>query len=352
MKKSRSSSKVGLPPGTLVHIGVRHKVPSDLSLIHFTSDKLIAEQDVSIKKCVTALDESNYSWANFDGVENVKEVAALCNTFAIHKLWQEDIVNTHHRPKFEFERSQVYITFKMIHPLSTTTEIVHEQVSMVFSKYWLISFQERKGDVFEGLRDRMRNPEANMRKNGVDYLAYRILDTVVDNYFLSTEFLQDKITILEEEIWENYQKEHLIRIQTLKKQAVLLRKLILPLREAILNISKESPAIIQENTFRYLKDVSDNIIHIIDSIDHQKEHLNSLMDAYNTAGNNRMNEVMQMLTIVSTIFIPLTFVAGIYGMNFVLMPELNWNYGYPTVIAAMVCLAVGMVLYFKKRKWF
>jgi magnesium transporter len=350
-QKSRSSSKVGLPPGTLVHIGNKHLQPSDISLIHYTSDTLSYEQDVSLKKCATALDESNYSWANFNGVEHINEVGRICNAFDIHTLWQEDIVNTHHRPKFEFYKDQVYITFKMIHPMNNSFEIVHEQVSMVFSKYWLISFQERKGDVFEGLRDRMGNPEANMRKHGVDYLAYRILDTIVDNYFLSTEFLQDQITILEDEIWERHQKEQLIRIQTLKKQAVLLRKLILPLREAILNISKEYPAIIQENTFRYLKDVSDNIIHIIDSIDQQKEQLNSLMDAYNTAGSNRMNEVMQMLTIVSTIFIPLTFVAGIYGMNFAKMPELNWEYGYPTVWGIMVCIAIAMILYFKKRKW-
>ncbi len=347
--KSRSSLKAGLPPGTLIHIGEKHDFQPYLNRIDYNSEEVKTFEDTKLR--ADHKSESLVSWYDFIGVQDTEKVAHTCNALGIHPLWQEDIVNTHHRPKAEVTKNQLLLTFKMIHLSEDKSKVESEQISLIFSNRWLISFQEKPGDIFNAIRLRIQTPGTSIRSRGIDYLAYRLMDTVVDNYFMVSEHFQDRINDLEDDIWLGTDKVQLMKIQIIKRELIDLRKLINPLREAIQSILKDRPEVFQEDTRMYLKDAADNVIHVVDAIEHQKEQLSSLLDSYNTSMSNRTNEVMRVLTIVATIFIPLTFIAGIYGMNFEVMPELSWNYGYLVVWIIMGITALGMLLYFKKKHW-
>ncbi|GAB4284379.1 MAG: hypothetical protein Kow0068_09420 [Marinilabiliales bacterium] len=216
---------------------------------------------------------------------------------------------------------------------------------------WLLSFQEQRGDVFDIIRNRLRENKGIIRKQGADYLLYSLLDVIVDNYFFIIEYFNDSIEELEEQILLNNSQEFLITIQKLKRSIINFRKSIIPLREAISSLQKYNGGLIQDSTFRYIRDIYEHIIHLNDSMEAQRDMLASIMDLYLSGTSNKMNEIMKVLTIIATIFIPLTFIAGVYGMNFKNMPEIQWKYGYFTIWGIMILVALIMIYYFKRKKW-
>jgi magnesium transporter len=271
----------------------------------------------------------------------------------MHKLLLEDALDTSHRPKVEEYDHHIFLTLKMIsiEAVDGQEEIDEEQVSFILGSNWLVSFQEEEGDVFDALRKRMRLEGSQIRKSKMDYLFYRLVDTVVDHYFIVSEHISDEIENIEEELINGTNESIRWRIQTLRKDLIQIRKVVAPLREAVGRLSKEPDQFITKSTTRYLHDVYEHIIQLNDYIDTQRDMLSSLGDLYLSGISHKMNQIMKVLTIIATIFIPLTFIAGIYGMNFAHMPELDWEYGYAGVWILMIIVTGFMVYYFKKKDW-
>jgi magnesium transporter len=271
--------------------------------------------------------------------------------FTLHPLVLEDIVNTEHRPKFEDFDSYLFLVLKMLHYDVQTAEIHTEQVSLVITSNTVLSFQEKQGDVFEGVRERLRNNKGRIRKMGADYLAYALLDSVVDSYFGILEQIGEQLERMEDELVLHPTPETLHKIHHFKREMILLRKAVWPLRELIGGLQRNESAIITDATGIFLRDVYDHTIQILDTLETFRDVLSGLLDLYLSNISNRMNEVMKVLTIIATIFIPLSFFAGIYGMNFEHMPELHWRWSYPLLWLFMLTIGGGMLLYFRKKKW-
>lgn len=296
------------------------------------------------------LPEGMIRWINLDGQCSDRTVEQLGETFGIHPLVVEDIQSGGQRAKVEDYGDYLYIVAKMIY--YREDELVIEHVSFVLHREYVISFGETHGDVFEKIRERIRSTGTQVRKSGGDYLMYSLLDAIVDGYFDVLEVLGDRIDSVEEAIMISASKEDIHKIREIKKSLLYIHKYIWPLREVTSWLGKDSSEIISPGTEFYIKDVYDHIIQIIDTTETYRELLAGLMDLHLSNVSYRMNEVMKVLTIISTIFIPLTFIAGVYGMNFQYMPELYSEWGYPLTWLVMVMIAAGMIRYFKKKNWF
>ncbi|NLE05862.1 MAG: magnesium/cobalt transporter CorA, partial [Crenarchaeota archaeon] len=267
-----------------------------------------------------------------------------------HPLTLEDIVNTHQRPKHEDFDEYIYVVLRMLR-YDPEQGVISEQISLVLGSNWLISFQERKGDVFDSVRERLRTDKGKIRKNSIDYLLYSLIDAVVDNYFTVLEKLGEDIGEIEDQLIENPQPEIVHTITDLKRQNISLRKAVWPLREVVNRLERDESKLIKKTTRIYLRDVYDHTIQVIDSIETFRDTMSGMLDIYLSSVSNRMNEIMKVLTIIATIFIPLTFVSGIYGMNFQFMPELNQPWGYPVALLSMAIISVVMLVYFKRKNW-
>ena len=278
-------------------------------------------------------------------------IAEIGEKYKIHNLLLEDVLDTSHRPKAEEFDEYLFFTLKMLAVDKKKKVITSEQISLVLGKDWLLSFQEKPGDVLDALRTRIKESKGIIRQKKADYLFYSIIDIIVDHYFYVIDYLNDNIEKLEEDVILNPNQNQLNLIQHYKRTLITIRKIIVPLREAVSSLQKFNIKLIEKNTYPYLRDVYEHLIHINDSIDSQRDMLSGIMDLYVSGVSNRMNEVMKVLTIIATIFIPLTFIAGIYGMNFDYMPELHWKYAYFVTLFVMVVIAVAMIFYFKKKKW-
>ena len=300
----------------------------------------------------------NVTWINITGLHDVNMLDRVGNIFNIHPLVLEDILNVSHSPKIEDYENYLFIVVKMINFNNDDNSLNIEQVSIIIGRNYIISFQEREGDVFEPLRERIRTAKGLVRKYGEDYLAYRLLDSIIDNYFIVLENFDENIEEIEDQILSQTNDSSLEQIHHLRKELIKLRRAVSPLREMIFTIEKEKFQFIQKSTFVYLRDLSDHVKQIIDTIENYREFINGLLDVYLSSASHRMNEVVKLLTIISTIFIPLTFIVGIYGMNFRTdvskwnMPELNWWLGYPFVMGLMLIIAVCLIIFFKKKRWF
>jgi len=345
------SSKVGLPPGALVHIGEHKSEKSKISIIDFLDEQFEEKICHDISELGAYLSTHTSTWINIDGVSDIKSIEEIGELFELDKMLLEDLLNTHHRPKVEEFDNCIFASFKMIGINPNANELVSEQISLVLGENWILSFQETEGDIFEPFRNRIRESKANVRKRKVDYIFYRLIDIVVDNYFFVNEFFNERIENIEIELLADSSRQIHFDIQSTKKQLLAFRRSCMPLRDVVYSIQKEKNGLIKETTFRYLNDVYEHLIHLLDSIDTQRELLSSALDLFNSGISNRMNQVMQVLTIIATIFIPLTFLAGIYGMNFESMPELSWKYGYLGVWVIMIAVFICMLFYFKKKKW-
>ena len=343
--------KVGLPPGTLVHTGEKKTEQIRITLVDYNNENFQERVIEKVEECFPFKDVQTVTWINIDGLHNIETIEKIGKHFDLHPLILEDILNTGQRPKCEDYEKCLYMVLKMLTYNEENGTIKSEQVSLVLGQNFVISFQEKVGDVFEHIRDRIRNAKGRIRKMPADYLAYALIDAIVDNYFLILEKMGDQIESIDEELMADPSEQMVRKIHELKRDLVFLRKSVWPLRELINVMEKTESSLISDSTGPYLRDVYDHTIQIIDTIESFKDMLSGIMDMYLSSISNRMNAVMKVLTIIATIFIPLTFIAGIYGMNFKFMPELEWKWGYFIVLGIMAVVAAGMLVFFKRKKW-
>jgi len=347
----KRSKKAGLPPGTLVHIGERKTKKVRITVTDYDETQFEQEAVKTVEECFPFKDRPTVTWINIDGLHDVKVIEKLGQYFGLHPLLLEDILNTEQRPKMEDFGDYIFLVVKMLNYDDKTEQIEAEQVSLILGPNWVISFQEREGDVFDPLRDRLRKGKGRLRKMGADYLAYSLVDAIVDHYFIILEKFGEEIEDTETELATNPTQETLQTIRTMKKEMVFLRKSVWPLRELVSSLERGGAPLIRESTGIYLRDVYDHTIEVIDTVESFRDMISGMLDIYLSSISNRMNEVMKVLTIFAAIFIPLTFVAGIYGMNFEYMPELRWHWGYFGVLIGMASVTGGMLVYFRRKRW-
>lgn len=348
----KRGSKTGLEPGTLIHIGEKKVEKVKLKLVVYDSETFIEKELDSFEECIPYKDKPHTNvWLNVDGLDQTEIIEEIGNCFNIHPLTLEDVLNTGQRPKMEDYESYIYTVLKMMLLDEKNDELIIDQISIIFSYNYIISFQEREIDVLNPLRERLRNPSSRLRKYGTDHLAYSIIDTVIDNYFLILEHYGDEIEEFEDQLVTQPSPDTIRIIQRYRRDMIILRKSVWPLRELISGLQRIESEIIKDSTHIYLRDIYDHTIQVIDSIEDYRDMLSSMVDIYLSSLSNRMNDIMKVLTVIATIFIPLTFIAGVYGMNFEYMPELHWRWGYPAVMLFMFILGSSMFIYFKKRGW-
>lgn len=348
----RRSVKTGLPPGTLIHIGERKTEKPRITIIDYDETQFKKKEAKKIEECFPFKDKPTVTWINIDGIHQVDIIEKLGSHFGLHPLLLEDILNTEQRPKMEDFGGYIFVVLKMLYYDGKGDEIEAEQVSLVLGSNFVISFQEREGDVFDPIRERIRQGKGRIRQAGADYLAYALLDAIVDSCFLILETLGERIEDTEQQLATNPTPQTLHPIRKLKKEMIILRKSVWPLREVVSGLERCESVLIQESTGAYLRDVYDHTIQVIDTVESLRDMVSGMLDIYLSSISNRMNEIMKVLTIFAALFIPLTFVAGIYGMNFRYMPELGWHWGYPMILIVMASIAAGLLGYFRRKKWF
>ena len=344
--------KVGLSPGSLIHVGTQKVEQSSITFIDYDEETLTIEEDVPLESCLQLKTSPTVSWINLDGIHDIADVEAFGKAFDLHPLAMEDILNTGHRPKVEDFDDFLLIILKMLSFDAQSNQIQAEQISLVLTSNNVLSFQEKPGDVFDGVRERLKRKSGRIRQRGPDYLTYALIDSIVDSYFHILEQIGDRLEALELELINQPTQETLQQVHQLKGQLIFLRKSVWPLRELVSSLLQDEFVLIHETSMVFLRDLYDHSIQIIDTLETFRDTASGLVDLYMSSISHRMNEVMKVLTIMASIFIPLTFIAGIYGMNFEVIPELKWHYGYQMAWALMLCCAAGMIWYFKKNKWF
>ena len=347
----RQLKKAGASPGTLVHIGEQKVDKTRITLIDYNEAHLQERVLDGIEEAFPLKDLPTVTWINIDGLHEIDTVEKVGQHFNLHPLVLEDILNTGQRPKTEEFDDAIFVVLKMLNYDKDAEKILSEQFSLFLGSNFLITFQEIQGDVFRTVRERIRKSKTRIRKAGCDYLAYALIDAIVDHYFVILELLGDKIEDIETQLLDNPTRDTLEIIHEMKREMIYLRKQIWPIREIINSLVKNESSLIQEQLHVYFRDVYDHTIQIIDTIESYRDILTGMLDIYLSTLSNRMNEVMKVLTIIATIFIPITFVAGIYGMNFKFMPELEWRGGY-FMVWGIVVVVVGIMLgFFKKKQW-
>jgi magnesium transporter len=347
----RRKKKIGLPPGTPIYTGEKKEEKVRISIIDYT-EALFQEMEVeNIEECFPFKESPSVTWINIDGIHRVDLIERIGKHFKIHPLILEDIVNPQQRPKMEDFGEYIYIVFKMLQYDEKENLIKIEQVSIILGENYVISFQEMRGDIFENIRDRIRIGKGRIRKMTSDYLAYALMDTIVDNYYTILESLGDRIEEIEGKVVTDPKPETLQEIHRLKRDMVFLRKSVWPLREVISSLERDELSLIHKATRKFFRDVYDHTIQVIDTIETFRDVLIGMHDTYLSSISIRMNEIMKVLTIIATIFIPLTFITGVYGMNFAFMPELKWSWGYFGVWGAILIIAISMLIFFRRKKW-
>ncbi|WP_170144802.1 magnesium/cobalt transporter CorA [Hydrogenivirga caldilitoris] len=347
MWKRRLSKKVGVPPGTLVYTGEKEE-EFELSLITYSPDSYSERNLERVEELMPFKDTQTVTWIRVVGLHRVEQIEKLGELFGIHPLTLEDILNVHQRPKIEFFEDYIFVVMRT---LSYEKGMKSEQISLVLGRNFLISFQERKSDIFKPVETRLRNNKGSIRKKGADYLLYSFLDIVVDSYFVLLETLGEVIDTLEDEVLsEPY--PHIVKdIHLLKRDLNYAFKVFWTTRDEMNRLLREDSSLIRKRSLIYYRDVYDHIIRVIDITETMRDTVSGLLDVYFSSVSNRMNEIMKVLTIIATVFIPLTFIAGVYGMNFKYMPELEWKYGYPAVLLFMLLIGMGLLFFFRRKRW-
>jgi magnesium transporter len=347
----KTSEKAGLPPETLVYIGGKKTAETKITIIDYDEKHLLEKEVKTVEECVPFKDTPTVTWINVDNVHQTETIKKLGDYFGIHPLALEDIVNTDQHPKIDDFVNCIYFVLKKLDYDDERNEIIAEQISLILSQHFAISFQEKESDVFNPVRERIRSEKSRIRKMKNDYLVYALIDVIVDSYFKILEKLGDKIESIDEELVTNPTQETLQTIHNLKKEIIFLRKSVWHLGQAISEMEKEESPLIQESTRIYFRDVCDETVQVIDRIEMLRDMASGMLDVYFSSVSNKMSEVMKVLTIIATIFIPLTFVVGIYGMNFKYMPELGLVWFYPLLLLIMFAIGISMLFYFRKKKW-
>jgi magnesium transporter len=339
-------------PGTLVHVGRLREEAVSVEVCHFEGTQPLERCLLEEVEDVRAYrDRGGITWIDVNGVHNVQVVGDLGATFGIHPLLLEDIVNTHQRPKFEQHGEHLFLVLKMLQFDESDERIEAEQVSVVLGPGYVLTFQERERDTFDPVRRRLADPNTRVRQLGADFLAYALVDTIVDNYFAVLERLGDRIEALEGDIIECPDREVLEELYGVKRGLAEVRRLVWPLRDALAAMGRGDTPLIQASTLPYIRDVQDHTHRVIDAIETYRDTTTTMVDMYMSSVSNRLNEIMRVLTLIATLFIPLTFIVGIYGMNFEHMPELGWRWGYAAVWALMLGLTAVMLAFFRRRHW-
>lgn len=353
----RASEKSGLPPGTIVHVGDKRTETVKITVMDYDKDHCQMKEITDVEELLPFRDNPTVTWINIDGVHDVTIIERLGRYFRIHPLVLEDILHTTQRPKIEDFEDYIYIVLQMFYLSNrkgehdTGPEVISEQVSLILGRNFVISLQEAGGDTFDPIRMRLKASKGRIREMGADYLAYALIDSIVDNYFVILEKLGELIEMLEDELLDDPGPDTLEKLHVLRNEMIFLRKSSWPLREVLNRLLREESGLISRTTQIYIKDIYDHIIQVIDTIETYRDMLSGMLDIYLSSISNRMNEVMKVLTIIATIFIPLTFLAGVYGMNFRYMPELSWKWGYPFLWLIMITIGITMFFYFRKKKW-
>ncbi len=352
----KTRSKVlGLHPGSLVYIGQSGDMEKvNINLINYTKESFFESNSATLEKCVeSAKDTSHITWIEFQGLSNKAVIEEIGNQFGIHRLWLEDILNTDHRPKVEEMDNMLFSIIKYItaHEENYRVVLKASQTSIFFGNNFVLCFYDMKHNIFEPIKERLRKSIWKIRSSKADYLFYAIIDLLIDQYYIVLEEMGNAFEELEKRVTANVNKINPSDILSLKGEFLYLRKTIFPVKEAISKMILSNHPWIESNTLKYFKDIQDHTLQIIEIIEYYNELSTSLMGFYQNTINQKMNEVMKVLTLFAAIFIPLTFVVGIYGMNFKFMPELEWKYGYLLVWVIIVVLSGGMFFFFKKKKW-
>lgn len=346
---SENQNKLGAPPGTIIYHGEERSEKIRLTLIEFNEKEFSEREFFDVSECINNVNPTMVQWINVDGIHDVTIIEKIGKHFNIHPLTLEDIVNTTQRAKFEDYDNYVVSIMKMIY---YNGKLDSEQLSVVLMEGMVISFQEAQGgDAFDLIRMRIRQGKGRVRRMGADYLAYALIDAVVDCYFTILEKIGDNIEILEEELINDPSKETMRHLHHMKREMIFVRKAVWPMRELINNMERSETELIKPTTDIYLRDVHDHTIRVIDTVETYRDLLSGMMDIYLSSVSNRMNEVMKVLTIITTIFVPVTFIAGVYGMNFDYMPELHSKWGYPLTWAVMLTVMISLIFYFRRKKW-
>lgn len=341
--------KMGAPPGTIVYSGKDSSEKVKITLIEYNEKEFIEKNFYDFSECLEAVNPNMVKWINIDGIHKIELIETIGKHFNIHALTLEDIVNTNQRSKFEDYDSYVVSIMKMIY---YNDEIRSEQLTVILMEGLVISFQEiHGGDAFDMIRSRIRQGKGRVRKMGADYLAYALLDAVVDCYFNILEKFGDRIELLEEELMEDPSKQTLKQLHHMKREMIFLRKAVWPMRELINNLERSETELIKPSIDIYLRDLHDHSVRVIDTVETFRDLLSGMMDIYLSSVSNRMNEVMKVLTIITTIFVPVTFIVGVFGMNFDFMPELHSKWGYPVTWLVIITTIVSLLIYFRRKKW-
>lgn len=343
--------KVGLPPGSLIQLGEKKTDKIQIEVFDYDADSLTEKRDASIQDCLKFLETPRITWINISGIDDIQTIELIGKRFGLHPLLLEDIMSTGQRSKLDNYKDTIYLVVRLLRYNDNRKEAEDEQVSLVLGKNFLISFLESPNNVFAPIRERLRPTRSRIRQRGADYLCYALIDCLVDNYFLILEKVDGKLESLEEELIKSPTPNTLQQIQQTKREITLLRKSVWPMREVISNFRRIESPLIQDTTKLYLHDVYDHTIQAIDTIESFRDITSGMLDIYLSNISQRMNEIMKVLTIVATIFVPLTFVASVYGMNFDNIPELHSQYGYYIVLGVMLAIALSMVYYFRRKAW-
>jgi magnesium transporter len=348
----KRSQKAGLPPGALVHIGDRFEERSRITVINYGEEEFSKTEVETAEKCAHLKGKAKVCWVNLTGIHEAETIERIGQIFDLHPLLLEDIMNTDQRPKIEAYDSYLFVVLKTISYDEKEKSTIMEQISIVLGSDYVLSFQERETSIFDPLLEHLTNGKGRIRKMGADYLVYSLIDMIIDNYFLILEQLGERVDSLEVQLVTSPKTETLKSIQRLKREMIFLRRSVWPLREVINSMEREESPLIQSSTYVYLRDIYDHTIQAIDTIETYRDMLSGMLDIYLSSVSYKLNEIMKVLTVVSTIFIPLTFIVGLYGMNFEFMPELKSPWGYPSVLLLMLVISLSMLYYFKRKKWF
>ncbi|MDF2500353.1 MAG: magnesium and cobalt transport protein CorA [Anaerosporomusa subterranea] len=346
--KTSLAKKIGLPPGTLLHTGLTRETIPELTVISYNTEE-VAERKISPGELSTFRERTGITWLHVKGTYHVPTIEVIGEAFGLHPLVLEDILTPGQRPKLEDYGE--YSFFVLMSHTMVNGCLVSEQVSIVLGADYVLSFQDEHSDLFKPVAERLLNAKGRMRKFGPDYLAYSLIDMVVDHFFGVLEHMGEFIEMIEQEVVANPQPSVLHDIHELKTQMLFLRKAVWPLRELIGALERGQLTLFRESTLLYVRDVYDHTAQVIETLEMYREMVSGLLDVYLSSLSNKMNEVIKMLTILSTLFMPLTFVVGLYGMNFKYMPELEWEWGYPVVLSVLGVMTCLMLWFFRRRRW-
>lgn len=350
-RKSNITQKIGQSPGVLIHVGAQRAERVDVVHYYYDADHFQSETLPKKQPEIPDFIPHCINWIKISGLNNVDFIDRVGRKFNLHPLVVEDILNTEHTPKIEDYEDYVFLTMKSLAIKRRDGSFIPEQVSLVLGKGYVLAFQELPSPIFLSVEKRLNNAQGRGRKRGSDYLFYMLVDVIVDHYYQVVDDMNTQLDDIEEEILTHPKDEILGRLQSLRKDLVFLRRIMIPMRDAIGNLQKTGAHLVQPDTIQFFTDTWDHLNHIINEVESARELIPGLLDLYMSTVSNSMNEVMKVLTIVATIFIPLTFIAGVYGMNFDHMPELHWRYGYASIWGIMLIVMGGMIYYFRRKKW-